>query len=82
MEINKQNEIRNCISCGIEIPIQRIKILPKTKVCVKCSDITKKGGTTIMKGTGEDTWNEIVILEGEEYKKFIEEERKKLDNNV
>lgn len=82
MEINKQNKMKNCISCGNEIPPQRTKALPNTKVCVNCSNINKKGGTVVMKGTGEDTWNEVVILEGDIYDKFIEEEREKLGKNV
>ena len=34
-----------CRSCGVEIHPMRIEILPNTKVCVKCSDVSKKAGT-------------------------------------
>jgi len=31
-----------CISCGEEIPLKRLEILPNTKTCVKCSVEDKK----------------------------------------
>lgn len=28
---------QTCINCGLPIPEERLKLLPKTQVCVKCS---------------------------------------------
>ena len=28
---------RPCQRCGIEIPLERIKVLPQTRLCVQCS---------------------------------------------
>jgi hypothetical protein len=27
-----------CARCGAEIPVERLRIVPKTRVCVKCSE--------------------------------------------
>jgi len=65
-----------CIQCGEEIHPKRLEILPTAKTCVACSTTGKKGGLTVMKGTGEDTWIETIPMEQEEYKKIIDAENK------
>jgi len=65
-----------CIHCGQEIHPKRLEILPSAKTCVACSTTGKKGGLTVMKGTGEDTWIETIPMEQEEYQKIIEAENK------
>jgi hypothetical protein len=65
-----------CTSCGEEIHPKRLEILPTAKTCVVCSTTGKKGGLTVMKGTGEDTWIETIPMEQEEYKKIIDAENK------
>ena len=65
-----------CIQCGEEIHPKRLEILPTAKTCVSCSTTGKKGGLTVMKGTGEDTWIETIPMEQEEYKKIIDAENK------
>jgi RNA polymerase-binding transcription factor DksA len=65
-----------CIHCGEEIHPKRLEILPSAKTCVACSTTGKKGGLTVMKGTGEDTWIETIPMEQEEYQKIIEAENK------
>jgi len=65
-----------CINCGEEIHPKRLEILPTAKTCVACSTTGKKGGLTVMKGTGEDTWIETIPMEQEEYKKIIDAENK------
>jgi NAD-dependent SIR2 family protein deacetylase len=32
----------NCEGCGKPIPKERLKALPETKTCVKCSDVKRK----------------------------------------
>ena len=39
---NTEIERRSCRFCGVEIPQARLKALPDTRICVKCSD--GKGG--------------------------------------
>jgi hypothetical protein len=65
-----------CIQCGEEIHPKRLEILPTAKTCVACSTTGKKGGLTVMKGTGEDTWIETIPMDQEEYKKIIDAENK------
>jgi len=59
-----------CIYCGVEIPEGRLKALPNTKTCVKCSISHKKKAITVTEGQGEDNWNDIVIVEDEDLNKI------------
>ena len=68
--------MKKCIICKKEIHPKRLEILPTAKTCVSCSTTGKKGGLTVMKGTGEDTWIETIPMDQEEYKKIIDAENK------
>jgi len=57
---------KTCNKCGDNIPEGRLKILPNTKTCVKCSEIGRKGAITVQLGEGDHIYNEIIILEPEE----------------
>ena len=35
---NTEIERRSCRFCGVEIPRARLKALPDTRICVKCSE--------------------------------------------
>ena len=48
----------NC-KCGSEIPPERLKILPDTKTCVKCSDVKKK--KAIVTGSYKHKMVELII---------------------
>jgi hypothetical protein len=63
-----------CIHCGQEIHPKRLEILPSAKTCVSCSTTSKKGGLTVMKGTGDHTWIETIPMEQEDYQKIIKSE--------
>jgi RNA polymerase-binding transcription factor DksA len=65
-----------CINCGNEIHPKRLEILPTAKTCVSCSTTQKKGGLTVMKGTGDHTWIETIPMEQEEYQKIMDAENK------
>jgi len=74
--------VRNCKKCDSIIPEGRIKAIPTTTTCVKCSDIQPKQPVTVQLGTGDDTYNEIVILENEDFKRYNEaqsQHRKKMN---
>lgn len=65
--------MRNCIKCGNEIPEGRIKILPNTKTCVKCSDVSPVKAITAQRGSGDHTFIETVIVEEELFNKYQDE---------
>ncbi len=50
-----QKEVKQCRMCGIEIPAERLEVIPDTLVCVRCSQ--KIGGEfeleVRMGGTGK-----------------------------
>ncbi len=52
--------MRNCISCGIEIPEQRIKILPSIKTCVVCSNTNRVAGFPLI--TNKTSYSELQIV--------------------
>ena len=70
-----------CIHCGEEIHPKRLEILPLAKTCVACSTTEKKGGLTVMKGTGDHTWIETITMEQEDYQKLIKAESKNFNTS-
>jgi hypothetical protein len=62
-----------CIACNREINPLRLKALPGTKTCVDCSNVGAKRGVVITGGEGEDTFNDLVILEEDQYKKYLQQ---------
>jgi hypothetical protein len=65
-------ETKKCMSCKEPIHPKRLEILPNTTKCVSCSTTGKKGGITVTKGEGDHTYNETIIMEPEEFRKFQE----------
>ena len=64
----------NCVRCGNEINPLRVKALPNTKICIGCAEgsVKRKVGITTVNGTGDHTYNDIVIvdedqLQGQQY---------------
>ena len=53
--------MKTCIKCNGEIHPQRLKILPKTNVCVKCANVDKYRGTPVQLGEGDHTYDELLI---------------------
>lgn len=56
-----------CVKCKNEIPEGRLKALPGTKTCVNCSSSRMKRAVTITGGEREDTYNDLIIMEADEY---------------
>jgi hypothetical protein len=56
-----------CTKCKGEIPAGRLKALPGATTCVNCSSSRMKRAVTVTKGEGEDTYNDIVIMDHEVY---------------
>ena len=36
-----------CVSCNVQIPLERLEALPSTKHCLNCSDVTKPIGMMV-----------------------------------
>lgn len=53
----------NCIKCTGIIPEGRLKALPKTKVCVKCSTTNAWYVRPVI--TGKTTYSEIEVIKDE-----------------
>ncbi len=66
-----------CVACGAVIPPGRLKALPGTKVCVNCSTAGRKKAVTVVGGEGEDTFNDIVIMDDKNYQEYIKDDLRK-----
>jgi RNA polymerase-binding transcription factor DksA len=58
-----------CTGCGDDIPQQRINACKGTTRCVKCSDVKTKKPIIVNHGTGDNTYQEVVIVDDETYRK-------------
>ncbi|HSZ25488.1 MAG TPA: TraR/DksA C4-type zinc finger protein [Cytophagaceae bacterium] len=52
--------MKNCISCGKEIPELRLKVLPNSKTCVQCSNTGKVAGFPVI--TNKTSYSELQIV--------------------
>lgn len=68
--------MKKCTACGEDIHPKRLEILPNTTKCVECSTQGKKAGVSVVLGEGDHTYNEIVIMEPEEFELYQELETK------
>ena len=68
--------MRKCNACGEEIHSKRLEILPSATQCVKCSTTGKKAGVTIVVGEGDHTYNDVVIMDREDFEKLQELEHR------
>ena len=59
----------NCRTCGVEIHPMRLEALPSTKVCVKCSQVSKKAGRLVAYGTGEEVETRLEIQDADVYRR-------------
>jgi hypothetical protein len=73
---NKKN-----ITILVLIIIQVLLCCTLAKTCVACSTTEKKGGLTVMKGTGDHTWIETITMEQEDYQKLIKAESKNFNTS-
>lgn len=67
----------NCCVCDQEVSPLRLKVLPNTKTCVKCSDVAPKRARTVSLGEGDHTYTEIEIMDNETFRRVMELEGKK-----
>lgn len=64
------NMVKYCKKCGKQIHPKRIEILPNALTCVKCSDTKAKRSITVQLGEGDHTYNELIIMDADEYQKI------------
>ena len=50
--------------------------MPDTFTCVKCSTTGKKAGVTVTLGEGDHTYNEVIIMDREDFIKYQELEHR------
>ena len=60
-----------CSKCGTPMPELRLTQYGYD-FCVSCSTVGAKKGVPILRGVGDHTWTETVIMEEDDYKKFQE----------
>ncbi len=63
-----------CVRCKEEIPEGRLKALPGATTCVSCSSSKMKRSITVTKGEGEDTYNDLIIMDHEVYEQIFGKE--------
>ncbi len=63
--------IVQCVSCREVIPEGRLKALPGATTCVNCSSSKMKRSITVTKGEGEDTYNDLIIMDHEVYEHYF-----------
>lgn len=70
--INKSIKVKTipCIKCGDEMPELRLTKYGY-KVCVNCSTVGTKRGVPVLKGSGDHTWTETVIMEEDQYEQYV-----------
>ena len=59
-----------CIKCKSPMPELRLTQYGY-KVCVNCSTVGSKRGIPVTRGSGDHTWTETIIMEEDQYEKFI-----------
>jgi len=62
-----------CPRCNNPFPEKRKEL--GYFVCVNCSTTDKVVGITTVEGTGDHTWNDLVIMDGDEYENYLEREK-------
>ena len=55
-----------CVKCNKDMPELRLTKFGYN-FCVNCSTVGAKKGVPVVRGTGDHTWNEIEIVEENEY---------------
>ena len=61
-----------CPKCGNDFPEKRKEL--GYHVCVNCSTVKPKVGVTTVEGTGDHTYNDIIIMEQDQYMSIARKE--------
>lgn len=65
----------DCKVCGNEIAPQRLKILPHTQTCVKCSEVGRVAGFPLI--TGKNSYSELQLVSQEKAQELYEKQDRK-----
>ena len=63
-----------CIKCGSPMPELRLTKFGYN-FCVNCSTVGTKRGVPVMRGSGDHTWTETVIMTDSQYKDYLRNEK-------
>jgi hypothetical protein len=67
--------MKYCISCGKEIPVQRLQVLPNSKTCVQCSNTGRVAGFPLI--TNKTSYSELQIVPQETAEElYLKQDRK------
>ena len=61
-----------CPKCGNDFPEKRKEL--GYHVCVNCSTVKPKVGVTTVEGSGDHTYNDIIIMEQDQYRAIAQKE--------
>ena len=67
-----QLEMIPCPKCGNDFPLKRKEL--GYHVCVNCSSVKPVVGVTTVEGTGDHTYNDLIIMDQDRYKAIAEKE--------
>tara|TARA_R110002020_G_scaffold399521_1_gene609398 strand:- start:194 stop:544 length:351 start_codon:yes stop_codon:yes gene_type:complete len=70
IKISRKMKMIPCVQCSAPMPELRL-----TKFgydfCVNCSTVGAKRGVPVMRGSGDHTWTETIIMEEDQYQEFV-----------
>jgi len=61
----------NCCKCNKSIPAARLRALPNTRECVKCSSVERNYVRAII--SGKTTYSEVEIIKNKDTKKYLKQ---------
>lgn len=67
-----QLEMIPCPKCGNDFPLKRKEL--GYHVCVNCSTAKPVVGVTTVEGTGDHTYNDLIIMDQDRYRSIAEKE--------
>ena len=75
--VNIKNDIMDCRMCGEEIHPKEIRNPPRSENLVLNVQLTSpKRGAIVVGGKGDHTWNDLMVMEEDQYKQYEESKKK------
>jgi len=75
-----QLEMIPCPKCGNDFPLKRKEL--GYHVCVNCSTTKPVVGITTVEGSGDHTYNDLIIMDQDRYRSIVEKEAEILGKKV
>lgn len=70
--MNQNLSMLPCPKCGNDFPKKRKEL--GYFVCVNCSTVKAKVGVTTVEGTGDHTYNDLIIMDADQYRSIAAKE--------